>query len=484
MAVNDRSAGYKIMEDKGSWDLISDLLGGTKAMRSAGEKWLPKETDEKTDNYNTRRNRSFLYNGFKDTITKCTARPFSRPVTYKVPEQLEEPMKPIIENMDGEGQHFQDFAREFFYTLVTWGITHGFVDYPKVPDKEGVTKKDEQDLQLRPINRIIRAPKLIGWKTEKGVNGIPKVVEIRILEYVIEENEKWEQVRIEQIRVVKEGGYTIYRLDEKGKDWKVYDEGEMSVNGVKRLPLVTAYIEKQDLMIAFPPLLELAWANLEHWQSLSDQKNILRFSRFGILLATGFTPEEVENGLTVAPTQAIFSTNKDAKLMFVEHTGQAVEAGENDIHSIEERMEVLGVQPMIQRLANVKATGQAINESKSRSQIESWVDSANRALEQILALNANWMGFPSTPDDFEVNIFQDFVFGTQTTQDIKDLIETRKLGEISHETFIKELQRYGRLSDDVDPQTELEKIGVEGPPAVQMFGQGQQRTQTTIGQGI
>ena len=46
------------------WTLIHDLMGGTRAMRSAGEKWLPREPGESPEAYRIRLGRTYLFNGF------------------------------------------------------------------------------------------------------------------------------------------------------------------------------------------------------------------------------------------------------------------------------------------------------------------------------------------------------------------------------------------------------------------------------------
>ncbi|HDY86886.1 MAG TPA: hypothetical protein ENH82_02085, partial [bacterium] len=59
------SISYERMAEK--WDLINDLLGGTKAMQASGEKWLPSEPAESQLAYDARLSRSVLYNGLRDT---------------------------------------------------------------------------------------------------------------------------------------------------------------------------------------------------------------------------------------------------------------------------------------------------------------------------------------------------------------------------------------------------------------------------------
>ncbi len=458
MAVDTPTTGYELMREEGSWDMLTALLGGTKAMREAGQEYLPKETDEKDGNYTTRLNRSFLYNGYKDTITKCVARPFSKPMTIELPEL----MKPLIENFDGEGQHIQDFAQEYFEQMVQWNVAHAFADYPSIDDPKGENKKTVQQKGLLPYNRIIPTKTMIGWKSGKKKANEKELTQIRYVEQETNESNDWEQETKKQIWVVEADNFKVYEQNDE-EDWVVVDSGDIEKN-FEGIPLVTAYAKKKDFMIGLPPLQELGWANVEHWQSLSDQKNILRYCRFGILMAAGFNADEIKKGITVAPTQVVFSEETDAKLTFTEHTGKAVEAGRKDIESIESRMEVLGLQPMLQRYWNVKATGQAINETKSVSQIEMWISNTIRAMKQILVLDAKWMGLDNiTEEDIKLEINKDFVFGQAESKSIEALIKAREIGDIDHKTFLMELKRFGVLSDDVNVDDTIRLSAVEQP---------------------
>lgn len=459
MAVDTPTIQYKAMAEKGAWDLCMDLLGGTPTMRSAGTKWTPKEPDEKQKNYNVRIKRSFLYNAYDDTIEKYVARPFSRPATWDVKDaEAKAAMEPVMLDMDGEGLYHQDFAKEYFRMLLRWGVSTAYVDYPEIDNPEDTTKGDEQDDELRPINSVLKTPGIIGWETEEKKNGVEELSQIRVKESYIEDKDNWEQQAYDQIRVIDKDKWTLYRREKKkGKavrlkddsDWAKAGTGNILIDGEVPdfLPLVTAYTNKLGLMVGMPAFLNQAWTNLELWQSASDQKNILRFDRMGILFGSGWTEDEKAAGITVAPTSASLTENPDATLDRVETNGKPAENGWKDIRDIMERLEVQGMDPMVQRMANVKAAGINANEDKSRSMIESWIDAANTAMRKIIQMNLKWMGFDVALDDIEYNINQDFVFATKTSQEVKDVIEMRKNGDIGLVDFIKEMQRYGRIAD-------------------------------------
>ena len=54
-------------------------------------------------------------------------------------------------------------------------------------------------------------------------------------------------------------------------------------------------------MTAHPPLMDLAWLNLAHWQSASDQRHILHVARVPILFGRNLTLPE--DGLALGPNR-------------------------------------------------------------------------------------------------------------------------------------------------------------------------------------
>lgn len=458
MAVDTPNLQYEAMSSAGAWDLCQALLAGTPGMRAAGKAYLPKEPAEKEKNYKVRLGRSFLYNAYKNTIEKYISRPFSRPATWDIKnnEDAKNALEPVMNDMDGEGLHHQDFSKEYFRMLMRWGVSSAYVDYPEVDDPESTNKGQEQANGLRPINRVLKTVSIIGWKTEEQANGTEKLSEIRIKEAYVSDGADWTQTLYEQIRVITATEWKLYRREKKAnsrnkeqEEYTLSDEGEIRIAGEDSddLPVVTAYTYKTGMMTALPPFLEMAWTNLELWMSSSDQKNILRFDRLGILFGKGLTDNEKKAGITIAPTSATLTENPDAGLERVETNGQPAENGWKDIRDIMERLEAQGMDPMIQRMANVKATGLNINETNSRSQVESWIDAANIAMRKILQLNLAWMGFDIPIDDIEYQINQDFVFATKTAQEVTALQKMRDNGDIGQVDYTKEMQRYGIIAD-------------------------------------
>lgn len=442
----DRMAGH--------WPLLHDLMAGTYAMRMAAEQWLPKEPRETRGAYVNRLNRSFLYNAYSDTVEKLVSKPFSRPVS--VQGEVSPPLDLIQEDVDMSGRDLTQLGRDVFRSLVVYGVAHVLVDFPKT---EGVeTLADERARQIRPTFIHVSPTNLIGWRTEKQANGRERLTQIRIMEKRIEAKGEFTEEEISYVRVITPDTFEVWRQseDEEDKFTKV-EEGTHSFGDV---PLVSCYAQRTGFLTGHPPLLDLAQLNLAHWQSLSDQRNCLRFARVGLLFASGFSDEELENGISIGPNQLIAATNPDSKLTYVEHKGSAIKAGQDDLDALERRMETLGLQPLVQRTGSQTATGKAIDESRVHTAIQAWIRSVENCLREAYMLAGSWMRL-DLPEDFSIDITNDFGVSLRATDDIRALLDLRKTGDISRETFLRELKRRGLLSEGLDIEDEIEAAEME-----------------------
>jgi len=179
------------------WALIHDLLGGTSAMRAAGETWLPKEPSEQRPPYEIRLNRSILYGGLRSAISRIVSKPFSKPVTLQgeLPERLES----MQWDMDREGTNLAQFGRAAFDSLVTYGLTHFLVDYPAATGVE--TLEEERAQELRPFVVHVKPPDVLRWTEMRDNNGARKLTEVRIKERQIDVDPDGAEIEVEYVRI-------------------------------------------------------------------------------------------------------------------------------------------------------------------------------------------------------------------------------------------------------------------------------------------
>ena len=447
-------SGYRHL--KAAWELPEHLLGGTTAMRRAREKYLPMETKERHEAYNTRLERSFLYPAYEDTLDKTVAKPFAKAVSVQsVPDE----MAAIADSPDGETD-LTSFAKAVFRDLVHFGKFHIFVDYPDIRkyESEGpVTLATEKKYGIRPVFVRVSPMDLIGWRYEDG-----ELVQVRIKETRVEPKGLYGDQKVEYVRVYAktESGvvWALHRKDPDSDTYSLTDSGTMTVT---RIPLVTRYADPSDGdMMCTPPFAKLAELNLAHWQSDSDQRNILRVARFAVLFFKGLTPEEAEKSITIGPFNSFTSRSAEADGKYIEHTGAAIQAGERDIAVLERRMEVMGLQPLIERSNNSTATGKRIDESRGSALIQEWIRTLEDGLYSAFLWAREWMRLPpEMPDDFSIDVYSDFAILTNREGDLTFLLNALIAQKITLETFWMEVKRRGVMSETFDPQEEAQRVG-------------------------
>lgn len=452
--VDTPCRAYQEMSE--NWTLIDDLLAGSQAMRERSSEYLPMHDKEETKYYNARVARSTLFSAYADTVKTIVSKPFSKPLT--VQGDLPEPLADIAKDVDGQGTTLMQLARELFGLFVNRGLAHILVDYPVTASEDGETPNlsQERNAGYRPRFIPIAPDDLIAWRTEPDAAGRPVLTQIRIAETQTEPDGEWGEKLVNYVRVIEPDRWSVWM---KGDD--EYIQFNNGVNSLGKIPLVTGYANKSGYLTADPPLKELAETNRGHYQSASDQSNILHMARTVTLTIQGFTEDEADK-VALGPNQVISTTNANSKVGFTEHTGKAIEAGQVDLDKREEQMMVMGLQPFMRRVSNQTATGQGIDEDRANCDIQAWVMALEQLVHDAYVVAGEWVS-AEVPEDFKANVFNDFAIWMRAAKDVDSLLKIRQAGELSRRTYLQEVKRRSILSDTVDIEEEVAAIEAEGP---------------------
>lgn len=450
-----------VTEMREDWVIVDALMGGTKAMRKAGTKFLPKWPKEEQDAYDSRLKASTLLPAYSETVQNMTGRVFAEPIGLG--DGVPEPIKDYSTNIDRQGNNLQVWAQNLFSSGLSHGLCHVLVDYPQTAAPDGstrvVTKADEIKAGVRPYAIIIRPEQVLGWKSE-STGGEHVLSQFRFMESVEEADPENEFVTkpVNQVRVLEPGKWSTYRKAkaEGGKEeWRLYEEG---VTTLDKIPLATFYTKRTGFMTATPPLMELAHLNIKHWQSQSDQDNILHYARVPILFGAGF---DEEKAIAVGGGTMIRNDNVDAKLNYVEHGGAAIEAGRTSLQDLIDDMRIAGAKLLHKEKQATKTAAQAEEEAaQEMSPLETMAGQLEDCLDQVLQLFAEWMKL-GEGGNCQVNGNFDVDYDMANTLPFLQTMNDR--GRLSNESFYQEVQRRGVLDGDRDWETEKERIESQGP---------------------
>lgn len=472
--VSTPGYAHAVMAPK--WHKIDTLLGGTDAMRAAGETYLPKYEEESAKRYAIRLQMTTLLNMTKFTLSNLVGRVFKNPIQFNsdVPDVIsgivEDAGKKIakkeglVEDINGQGDHVQVVAYRWFESGFSKGLSHMLIDMPAVQQRaDGVPLTKADDAKRKPYWVPI-APENLLFAYSEVVNGKEVLKMVRILEEVTE-LVGYNEACVVQIRVLEPGVWTIWRYieDKKGnKDWYVHDAGTMDIknsDGELYIPLVSFYTKRKGLMLSDVPLEDLADLNIEHWQSKSDQRSILTAARFPMLAVSGSTGEDDATGkkINIGPYTLLSTPDPNGKYYYVEHTGAAIGAGRQDLRDLEDQMASYGAQFLKKKADIESATARILDSTETISELQAVALNFKDAVEQALKVTADWLKLPSGGSitlDAGLSISLD---GT----DLQTLTEARRNRDISRPTYLGELKRRDVLSDDFDPELNDEELNEE-----------------------
>jgi hypothetical protein len=461
------------------WTLTATLRQGTDAMRLAGKDYLPMEKDEDPSSYRARLARSVLTNLYKKTADKLVGKPLKKPIICE--EDVPEEIKQLLDDVDSVGTRLDVFAAQVFKQAVDDGVTHILVEFPnsnalgqeigefRNPDgTRALSVAQAKKLNVRPYARHVKSEDLIGWQWEM-IDGKKVLTQIRIFEWgrSPSPDNEFEQVKTERIRVIERNVWALYekrKQDKEGQsEWVRIESG---VNSLGEIALTTLYTNKTVFMCGRPWLEDIAWLNVAHWQSDSDQRNLLHVARVPILFAKGFGDDDSKFSLSVGAATYVKGPSS-ADLKYVEHSGKGIEAGRNDLKDIEERIQQLGLEMLIKRpTGNTTATARALDQAEADSALGMVSQELENCLEEMLVWFAKWLELGD--DGGSLSVFKDFGIEQADAADIEILLKAKQAGEISQVTFLKEIKRRGLLSDDFDPQTEIDLLDIEGAGSASM----------------
>lgn len=467
--VDSPCIAYRAMELQRQ--LIDDQWGGTTTMRAAGVRWLPKEEKELQQDYNVRLHQSIHTNQVRDTIRKTCARPYAKPIKLRSKDELPERLQPIEKNCDRNGTTLTAQSHQRFTDGAKYGLWLALAEHPSI---RGALRRDEMlKYDIRPYFCRIAPPDLIGWETERDEYGRTILTQLRIVEMRTEKDGNWGQREVKCVRVIERDNWRLFKQGDTDKsgDFTVADEG---ANTLGEIPLVARYFEQTGYLTADPCYEDMAWIGIAYWQSNSDQRNLMHVNRVPILVVTG--SREGDKAPIVIGRRNVVYLPEGSTLTYTEASGAAMTEGRLDLESLQEQMEIKGLQPFLprQRSGDQTATGKAIDEGKNESSVERWVRETEEGELELYRWAAKWDG-EELPEDFTVDIDCDSALSLTGERDIETIKWLKAEGLITRERTLYEVCRRVELDvDDVaqEVQDAQDEQGAAMAEAAKALGEG------------
>ena len=425
-------------------------MGGTASMRKAGKAYLPQQPRESGEDYDYRLATATLFPAFSRTVGVMAGKPLSKQVTLS--EAAPARIKELSENIDGEGRSLHVFAADLIQESVSFGFGGILVDYTRT-EGQARTLADEKALGARPYWAHIKHGQVRGWKVGR-INGVVQLTQLRLAETAEVDDGPFGTRTVNRIRLLEPGTWALY--EEKTGGYEQIDGGTTTLNVI---PFVPIYGRRLGFMRGHPPLLDLAYQNIKHWQQQSDQDDSARFARKRLLVFSGVSKDELGDP-TAGSAYALRFENADAKAEVIQGSAESVTVGRTELAALEEQMIQTGAELLVAKPGDRSATEAEIDAEANKSELQRLVETFEDSLDQALQFTADWLGLP---DGGTASLFKDFAAASLSEATAQLLLQMQQGAVITKRTLIREQQRRGIISPDLVPEEELEAVTEEGP---------------------
>lgn len=467
------------------WDVCRTLFGGTPSMRKAAGKYTPPTARERKEEalYLERLLSSVLYGVYDETVKRIASLPFEKPPT--IVGTLPGLLQRIVTNADRMGNSLSVFGAAVYQDAIDRGVGMFLVDMVPTTiterDDEGNPKlvrrmngREAEEFDARPYFTRIDPDNLIGGRCET-IDGREVCTELRIREWAyVADRDGVRETLVERIRFYDRQNVSLWErnygstmvvdaTDLAGKSdtsgYRLIEEPRPHGFPDGEIPIIAVYTNKRGFLWARPPMLGLAWLNVEHWQLTSIHKNALRYCLNPTRFIKGASSEDKESPPKGGEGASFITTSETASMSFVEITGTSLQASERLIDKCEMRMRSSATEPLQKSAAT--ATGEMRAEIKDQSEAQRWVEAMEWALWHAFKLAAKWTG-DTLPEDFNITLHRAsslmIAANPARTQALQSDVDK---GHITKLTYLKERARSGDFSDDFDPEAEAAAVAAE-----------------------
>lgn len=464
--------------------LIRDLLGGTRAMHREYRTYIPKFRSEPSDRYKMRATAASVYGGLGRSLSASVGMLFAKEPQRQDawPAAIEQHW----ENIDGKGTHGDVYAKRRSRDALADGFVAILVDHPPAPAGVVVTAANEEALNLRPIWAAYTRADILSWRTAL-VNNVETLTQV-----VLREGQATLVGRFGVAPLVR---YRVCRLDPvAGSEtyvatWELLEErsvdgGNVTVvtvaSGVfqdargavfDEIPLAIGYTgDPIAFFVADPPLLDLAWANLEYWQVATELRWYEKLAAHpqptleGELAGGGAISADqqvIKPTLQLGPSTLI-QLQAGGKFLWTEVSGKSFAALQASLSAKKDEMADLGAS-FLRKLARGVETAEAkrLDATAENASLATAAQGLEDGFNEALRFHAKYLGIPKEQAPV-LKINRDFEGVLMDAPTMLAYVALVNAG-YPKRLVLEALQVGGRLPDDAD----LDKLELEWEAALQ-----------------
>ena len=384
------------------WEIMKAVTEGTDYLRQNSEAFLPLEPREDFDAYLARVNRAVFSPFTQRLIRAATGLVLRKPITLTGDPYWTEMFKMDV---DGCKSDLDEYARRLLMCSLTYGQSHILVDYPAPSGARSLAEERAQD--RRPYWIEVDPTNLYGWRLDRESN-YGNLIQVRLAEKAVLPSGQFGEEVFDQIRVIEPGRYRVFRKKEQieemydvsdnssvgefevattQKDYKQVESGEFSLG---EIPLVTIYSGKTDNLVSKPPLLDIAYLNIAHFQRQADLIHSLHVASQPMLVMEGYDDQTKDLAISVNYAMA---TQPGNKVYYVEPASSAFDAQSAEIKELQMQMATLGISTLSQqKFVAESADARRLDRVDTNSMLAMVSMELEQKLQKAFNLSADYVG--------------------------------------------------------------------------------------------
>ena len=423
------------------WEIMKAVTEGTEYLTENSEAFLPLEPREDYEAYLARVNRAVFSPFTQRLIRAATGLVLRKPITLTGDPYWTEMFKMDV---DGCKSDLDEYARRVLMCSLTYGQSHILVDYPA--PSGALSLAEERQQNRRPYWIEVDPNNLYGWRLDRESN-YGNLIQARIAEKAVLPDGDFGEKVYDQIRVIEPGRYRVFRKKEQieemydvsdnsvtgnfemgsaDKDYKQVESGNFSLG---EIPLVTIYSGKVDNLVSKPPLLDIAYLNLAHFQRQADLIHSLHVASQPMLVMEGYDDQTKDLAISVNYAMA---TQPGNKVYYVEPASSAFDAQSAEIKELQMQMATLGISTLSQqKFVAESADARRLDRVDTNSMLAMVSMELEQKLQKCFNFSAEYVGIEPP----EVKISRDFDIERLIGQDITALTSLFDQQVIDREEF-------------------------------------------------
>ena len=148
----------------------------------------------------------------------------------------------------------------------------------------------------------------------------------------------------------------------------------------------------------------------------------------------------------------------ESQLVYVEHTGKAIESGMNELRDLEDRMMLESLELLDEKSSGGTATSKSLSVSDINCSLQDLAIKLQKMIIRVNDIMCDWEGIERVGTVI-VNV--DFGLQLRDGSEANILLKMRQNQSISINTFHKEMKRRGVLSPDFDSKKDIKLLEKE-----------------------